>query len=91
MPSAKPLGFYGLSLDPTTDIAIDNLHLPGLTYLLDDMAAALNDSHYIDNDEAPPIEDIDKPISPEDLSDAEKIALIRGLCDRIELKLMEIA
>ena len=87
----QPLGYYGLSLDPTTDIAIDNLQLPQLTDLLDDMATDLNIRHYIDNDEAPAIEDVEKPIKPDDLSDAEKIALIRGLCDRIELKLMEAA
>ena len=87
----QPLGYYGLSLDPTTDIAIDNLHLPELTDLLDDMASALNNKHYMDNDEAPEIKDLDKPIIPDDLSDAEKIALIRGLCDRIEIKLMQVA
>ncbi len=85
----QPLGYYGLILDPITDIAIDNLHLPELTDLLNDMTNSLNDRHYIDSEEAPLI--IDKPITPDDLSDAGKIALIRGLCDRIEIKLMEIA
>jgi hypothetical protein len=91
MPSAKPLGFYGLDFEAEIEIAIDGLHLHELTDLLHDMASALNNMHYIDNDEAPEILDMDKPITPDDLSDAEKISLVRGLCDRIELKLMEIA
>lgn len=87
----QPLGYYGLNLDISTEIEIDNLHLPHLTDLLDDMATALNNKHYIDNDEAPEISNEDKPIDPDNLSDLEKIGLIRGLCDRIELKLMEVA
>jgi hypothetical protein len=89
MPSAKPLGFYGLDFEAEIEIAIDGLHLPQLTDLLDDMASSLNNTHYIDNDEVPEILDMDKPITSDDLSDAEKISLIRGLCDRIENELME--
>lgn len=88
--AAKPLGYYGLSLDPTTDIEIDNLRLHELVSTLDDMTTALNTKHYIDNDDVPAIMEA-SPIDPDDLSDVEKIALIRGLCDRIELKLMEAA
>jgi hypothetical protein len=87
----QPLGYYGLSLDPTTDIAIDNLHLHELTDLIDDMTTALNSTYFLDNEEAPEITDESKPVFADQLSDVEKIGLIRGLCDRIELKLMEAA
>jgi|GEM_PF-2203942 hypothetical protein len=86
----QPLGYYGLSLDPTTDIAIDALQLHELTNLLDDTTTLLNTKHYIDDDDAPAIMDT-STINPDDLSDMEKIGLIRALCDRIELKLMEAA
>jgi hypothetical protein len=87
----QPLGYYELSLDPTTDIAIDNLRLHELVVLLHDMARDLDTTHYIDNDEAPEFSDEDKPVFPDQLSDVEKIGLIRGLCDRIEEKLSEAA
>ncbi|WP_103668435.1 hypothetical protein [Pseudanabaena sp. BC1403] len=86
----QPLGYYGLSLDPSTDIAIDNLRLHELVDTLNNMSTALNTKHYIDNDDVPAIMEA-SPIDPDGLSDTEKIALIRGLCDRIEIKLMEAA
>jgi hypothetical protein len=80
----NPLGFYGLDLDISVETEIDNLHLHELTDLTEDMANALNNKHFIDNDEAPHINDESKPVFPDQLSDVEKIGLIRGLCDRID-------
>jgi hypothetical protein len=86
----QSLGYYGLKIDTETEIAIDGLQLHELTNLLDDTTTLLNTKHYIDDDDAPAIMDT-STINPDDLSDMEKIGLIRGLCDRIELKLMEAA
>lgn len=93
MPSPKPFGFYGLNLDISTEIAIDNLKLHELTDLLEDVAGDLNTIHYLMDKNAPPIEE-EVTASTSDLlgqSDLGKIGAIRGLCDRIELKLMEQA
>jgi len=86
----QSLGYYGLKIDTETEIAIDGLQLHELTNLLDDTTTLLNTKHYIDDDDTPAIMDT-STINPDDLSDMEKIGLIRGLCDRIELKLMEAA
>ena len=85
----QPLGYYGLNLDTTTELVIDNMHLHELTNFLDNITTELNAKHYLDNDSIPAIEE-DEELSL-DLSDLEKIELIRGLCDRIEQKLMEAA
>ena len=86
----KSLADYGLNLDITTELELDGMHLHQLTMLLNDFADTLNNKHYIDNDEAPEITE-DMPISLDELSDVESLGLIRWLCDRIELKLMETA
>jgi hypothetical protein len=86
----QSLGYYGLNLDISTEIEIDNMPLHELTNLLDDTTTLLNTKHYIDDDDTPAIME-SSTINPDDLSDMEKIGLIRGLCDRIELKLMEAA
>jgi hypothetical protein len=86
----QSLGYYGLNLDISTEIEIDNMPLHELTNLLDDTTTLLNTKHYIDDDDAPAIME-SSTINPDDLSDMEKIGLIRALCDRIELKLMEAA
>lgn len=87
----QPLGYYGLNLDISTEIEIDNLHLHELTNLLKNTTTTLNNKHYIDNEEAPCINEEYLFTGLEHLSDIEKIGAIRGLCDRIELKLMEAA
>lgn len=87
--SAKPLGFYGLSLGADIETAIDALPLHELTDLLDDTTSFLNFRYFVDDDDAPQI--LTKPLDIDELSDIDKIGLIRGLCDRIELKLMEAA
>lgn len=86
----KSLADYGLNLDITTELEIDGMHLHQLTHLLNDFADALNNKHYIDNDEAPEITGA-MPISLDEFSDVESLVLIKWLCDRIELKLMETA
>ncbi|WP_055077657.1 hypothetical protein [Pseudanabaena sp. 'Roaring Creek'] len=86
-----PFYKYGLNLDIKAEQAIDALPLHELTDLLDNAATSLNIDHYIDNESVPVIEEEDKPIDTSLLSSMGRIGLIRGLCDRIELKLMEVA
>ncbi|MBD2178398.1 hypothetical protein H6F42_15875 [Pseudanabaena sp. FACHB-1998] len=89
----KPFGYYGLNLDISTEIAIDNLQLHELTDLLNDLTFDLNNTHYLENDEVIGIAPQTKE-STHDLlgqSDLGKLGAIRGLCDRIEQKLMEQA
>jgi len=85
----KPFGYYGLNLDAETEQAIDKLELHELIDLADDMTNEMGSRFYIDNEEVELISDLDKPIFPHELSDLEKLGLIRGLCDRIEAKLLE--
>jgi hypothetical protein len=87
--SAKPLGFYGLKVGLEAEEAIDALPLHELTDLLDDTTQALNSKHYLDAEDVPLV--ISKPLDIDDLVDIDKIGLIRGLCDRIEVRLMETA
>lgn len=93
MSSPKPLGHYGLNLDISTEIAIDNLKLHELTNLLSVISGDLDTTHYLLNKEAPEIDD-DTAGETADLlklSDMEKIGAIRGLCDRLEIRLKEAA
>lgn len=87
----QPLGYYGLNLSADTEKAIDNLKLHELIDLANDVTCDMTATHCIDNEEAPLITHEGKPISPDQLSDLQKLGLIRGLCDRIEIKLMEQA
>lgn len=88
----QPLGYYGLNLGNEVEQAIDGLPLHEQIDLLDDMIREMALTHYINNDEIEEaIIDEHKPIFAYQLSDLEKIGLIRGLCDRIEAKLLEAA
>lgn len=85
----QPLGYYGLKIDPATETAIDSMKLHELSFLLDSTGSALCCKHYMDKEDAPLI--TSTPLDVDDLSDLQKLGFIRGLCDRIELKLMEEA
>jgi len=87
----KPFGYYGLNLDISTEIELDSLQLHEQTDLISTITAFLNDKHFYSNDEALEIVAHDRDDMAYKLSDIEQIGLIRGLCDRIELKLMEAA
>ncbi len=87
----KTLGYYGLNLDISTEIAIDGMPLHHLTDLLGDISGDLNLVHYLENDDALAIKEEEKIPTLHDLSDCEKVGLIRALCDRLEVKLMEVA
>lgn len=84
----QPLGYYGLNLYTNTETAIDNFDLNNLCGLNSITADLVSDEFIDDRYEGIHTRirlDIDK------LSAREKISLIRALCDRIELKLMEQA
>lgn len=88
----KPFGFYGLNLDISTEAAIDGLELHELIESAHDCVRDLAFTHYITNDAiTEAIAPEKRPIRHEDLTDLDRIGLIRGLCDRIEVKLMEVA
>ncbi|TYQ29977.1 hypothetical protein [Pseudanabaena sp. UWO310] len=84
-----PFYKYGLNLDIKTEQAIDALPLHELSFLLDRAGSDLCSKHYMDDEDAPLI--TSTPLDIDELSDMEKIGLIRGLCDRLEIKLMEVA
>ena len=89
----KPFGYYGLNFQAEVERTTDDLQMHELTDLLNDITADLNYTHYLDNDE---IIGIARQIKQStcfflDLSDVEKVAAIRALCDRIEAKLLEAA
>jgi hypothetical protein len=87
----QPLGYYGLNLDISTEVEIGNMPLHELTDLLDDMSDQMNSDHYLCNEQVLSIPHGDKCVTPDELTDLQKIGLIRALCDRIEIKLMEAA
>jgi hypothetical protein len=84
----KPLGHYGLKLDPDTEKAIANFDLSNLCGL-NSITADLVSDEFIDDR----YKGIHARIRLEcdKLTPRQKISLIRALCDRIELKLMEQA
>lgn len=90
MSSPKPLGFYGLKFAPEIESEIDALSHKDAIVLMSITADDLYEE-YQDN-----IEDRD-PICSEVLntcaylSNIQKISLVKALCDRIEIRLMEVA
>jgi hypothetical protein len=89
--SAKPLGFYGLKVEAATEEAIDKARLEVLIDLFEDFANDICDRHYYDtNSECVTSSEMLSPLLPT-LSPLQEIGLIRALCDRIEVKLMEAA
>jgi hypothetical protein len=85
--SAKPLGFYGLKVEPATEEAIDKARMGVLIDLFEDFANGICDRHYYNTNE-PQVEtgEMLSPLIPE-LSELQHIGMIRALCDRIEAKL----
>ena len=82
----QPLAYYGLNLTADTEKAIDNLDLNSRCGLLSITADLVGDE-IIDNK----YEGIHTRLRLEcdKLTTPQRLALIRGLCDRIEIKLME--
>lgn len=89
MSSPQPLGFYGLKIDAETEEGIDSLSHKEAIVLLSITADDLYNEHQADEDRDP----IESEILDEcaSLSNAQKVSLIKALCDRIEQKLMEQA
>lgn len=86
----KDIGYYAGFLTDYQSARINIAELPALVDALDDLASDLDIAHRYDKNIV-----VDTPLlTPEfqeKLSDPDKLALIRGLCDRIELKLKEAA
>lgn len=80
----KPIGYYAGFLSDNDQQEITNACKHSLLDLVTDLTLSMDDDHAF------------KAIQIEDFwlnhnTHLNKIALIRGLCDRIELKLMEVA
>ena len=87
----QPLGYYGLNLGNEVEQAIDGMLLHELTDMTSDISADLNNAHYLENDEVELIPEEKKFYFHYTMTDLKKLALLRGLCDRIEAKLLEAA
>jgi hypothetical protein len=81
----KDIGYYAGFLSPDDQEEINKASKAAILDLMTDLALSMNG---------------DQPFQPIEIehfwlhgenSDTRKLALIRGLCDRIELKLMEAA
>lgn len=84
----KDIGYYAGFLSTAAQKEITEAPIGALIDLLQGVAERLYSSAMLDPDfDYYPLENM----GYEDASDRDKIALIRGLCDRIELKLMEQA
>ncbi|ELS32799.1 hypothetical protein [Pseudanabaena biceps] len=85
----KPLGYYSLQFSPETEQGIDSLNHKEAAVLMSITADDVYNEYQGDEDR--------NAIDPKILNDcdslsiAQKISLIKALCDRIELKLMEVA
>jgi hypothetical protein len=84
----KHIGYYAGFLSATAQQQISNAPIGALTDLLQSVGETLYHAALTDRDY-----DYQhlQGIGHQDLSARDQIALIRGLCDRIELKLMEEA
>jgi hypothetical protein len=93
----KHIAYYAGFLSSENQEKINNATKDQLVYLLADISydMAATTEFYLRDFEYEPQEGDDQPLQFQenaiDRSDRDKIALIRGLCDRIELKLMEAA
>ena len=87
----KDIGYYAGFLSSASQDAISNASLWQLADLMSDVACELYTGLSVDDNRDSIIEDSCLAVVFEDHSDRDKLALIRGLCDRIELKLMEAA
>lgn len=93
----KDVGYYAGFLSVENQEKINNATKDQLVYLLADISydMAASTEFCLRDFEYEPQEGDDQPLEFEekamDRSDRDKIALIRGLCDRIEAKLMEEA
>jgi len=87
----KDIGYYAGFLKPETQEAIRNAHTWQLCLTLSTFAEYFADKFYYLEEEIqePFISLVDFPESG--ISDRDQLAIIRGLCDRIEIKLMEQA
>lgn len=87
----KDIGYYAGFLSADQQEAINKANGYKLTDLLSDVAVEVYDTTSF----SPTADESDDClidiIDFRDLSDRDKLALIRGLCDRIEIKLMEAA
>lgn len=82
----QPLGYYGLNL--TTESNIDALDIDQLVALMSISADDIYELHQEFREDGVGSAILNEA---EGLSQSQKLAFIRALCDRIELKLMEAA
>ncbi len=93
----KDIGYYAGFLSTENQEKINKATKDQLVYLLADISydMAASTEFSLRDFEYEPQEGDDQPLQfaqkAMDRSDRDKIALIRGLCDRIEVKLMEEA
>lgn len=93
----KDIGYYAGFLSPENQEKINNATKDQLIHLLEDISwsLAMKTEFALRDFEYEPEEGDDQPLTFEqkeiDRSDRDRLAVIRGLCDRIELKLMEQA
>ena len=78
----QPLGYYGLEVSSLIESKINMLDLTDLQCLFSDISFDYWGGSFVADEN-----EFEEWL--EDLTAIENIALIRGLCDRIELKLME--
>jgi hypothetical protein len=86
----KDIGYYAGFLPPEKQQEIREADLPALVEALDELASDLNINHHLRSRIW-----VTKSLMSAgimlNISDRDKLCVIRGLCDRVELKLMEAA
>ena len=88
----KDIGYYAGFLRTEAQERINSAHLYELVVSLYGLADEFVETYYAWDDTTP--DETSSLLNGEgmrNVGDRDKIALIRGLCDRIELKLMEAA
>lgn len=88
----QPIGYYAGFLRPKTQEAITTASLPKLAITLELVASAISGDYYYSNEEVEGgLSPVISGIEIDKIGDRDRLAVIRGLCDRIEIKLMEQA
>lgn len=90
----KDIGYYAGFLSTEEQSRIMDASIGHLASCLGDVAQPIYTGYYIDDDSCPAIE-VGKELISEPriakMSAPDLLAVIRGICDRIEVKLMEEA
>lgn len=87
----KDIGYYAGFLSEKDRESITEAEIAPLVLTMSYLAGELADDFYYIPDDVPASDSLLQASETSELSNRDKLAVIRALCDRIEVKLMEVA